>query len=72
MNLLKFNAEKKFRLLINLRSMAGQAMHGKGTSLENTTDGIQLEIERKVEGSGTVNAMSSSSRIPSSTSWTDS
>lgn len=50
MNLLKFNAENKFGLLINLRSMAGQAMHGKATRLVNTTDGIQLEIERKVEG----------------------
>ena len=30
-------------------------MHGSGTKLMNTTDGVQLEIERDAKGSGTVN-----------------
>ena len=36
-------------------SMASQEMHGSGTRLVNTTDGIQLEIERDAKGSGKVN-----------------
>ena len=35
--------------------MASQEMHGSGTRLVNTTDGIQLEIERDAKGTGTVN-----------------
>ena len=46
MTLQKFYAEDKFGLLIDLRSMASQEMHGSGTRLVNTTDGVQLEIER--------------------------
>jgi len=34
--------------------MTAQDMHGSGTRIVNTTDGIQLEIERKAEGSGDV------------------
>ena len=30
-------------------------MHGSGKRLMNSTDGVQLEIERKAEGSGNVN-----------------
>ena len=55
MNLQKFYAKDKFGLLIDLRSMAGQEMHGSGTRIVNSTDGIQLEIERDKNGSGTVN-----------------
>ena len=55
MNLQKFYAKDKFGLLIDLRSMAGQEMHGSGTRIVNSTDGIQLEIERDAKGSGTVN-----------------
>ena len=29
-------------------------MHGSGTCLVNTTDGIQLEIERDAKGTGNV------------------
>ena len=47
MTLQKFYAEDKFGLLIDLRSMASQQMHGSGTRLVNTTDGVQLEINRK-------------------------
>ena len=55
MTLQKFYTENKFGLLIDLRSMASQEMYGSGTSLVNTTDGVQLEIERDAKGSGTVN-----------------
>ena len=46
MTLQKFYAEEKFGLLIDLRSIASQKMHGSGTRLVNTTDGVQLEIDR--------------------------
>ena len=55
MTLKKFYTENKFGLLIDLRSMASQEMHGSGTRLVNTTDGVQLEIERDARGSGPVN-----------------
>ena len=55
MTLKKFYTDNKFGLLIDLRSMASQKMHGSGTRLVNTTDGIQLEIDRDAKGSGTVN-----------------
>ena len=55
MTLQKFYTDNKFGLLIDLRSMASQEMHGSGTRLVNTTDGVQLEIERDVKGSGTMN-----------------
>ena len=50
----KFYAEEKFGLLIDLRSMASQKMHGSGTRLVNTTDGVQLEIKRST-GKGPFN-----------------
>ena len=46
MTLQKDYAEDKFGLLIDLRSMASQEMHGSGTRLVNSTDGVQLEINR--------------------------
>ena len=46
MTLKKFYAEDKFGLLIDLCSMASQKMHGSGTRLVRTTDGVQLEIKR--------------------------
>ena len=55
MTLQKFYTDDKFGLLIDLRSMASQEMHGSGTRLVNTTDGVQLEIERDKKGSGTIN-----------------
>ena len=54
MTLQKYYAEDKFGLLIDLRSMASQKMHGSGTRLVNTTDGVQLEIKRKT-GKGNYN-----------------
>ena len=55
MNLKKFYTDNKFGLFIDLRSMADEEMHCSGTRLVNTTDGVQLEIERKNSGSGYVN-----------------
>ena len=55
MTLEKFYTGDKFGLLIDLRSMASQEMHGSGTRLVNTTDGVQLEIERDAKGTKTVN-----------------
>ena len=55
MTLEKFYTGNKFGLLIDLRSMSSQKMHGSGTRLVNTTDGVQLEIERDGKGTGTVN-----------------
>ena len=55
MTLKKFYTDNKFGLLIDLRSMASQEMHGSGTRLVNTTDGVQLQIERDAKGTGQVN-----------------
>ena len=54
MNLQKFYAKNKFRLLIDLSSMENQKMHGSGTRIVNSTNGVQLEIERDAKGSGQV------------------
>ena len=35
--------------------MADHEMHGSGTRLVNTKDGIQLVLERNASGSGNVN-----------------
>ena len=51
----KFYTENKFGLLIDMRSFASQALHGSGTRIVNSTDGVQLEIERNAKGSGVVN-----------------
>jgi len=55
MNLKLFLTGNRFGLLVDLRSMADRAMHGSGTRLVNSTDGVQLELERKVSGSGNIN-----------------
>ena len=55
MNLKLFLAGDRFGLLIDLRSMADRSMHGSGTRLVNTTNGVQLELERKASGSGNIN-----------------
>ena len=54
MNLQRFYTKDKFRLLINLRSMASREMHGSGTRIVNSTDSVQLEIERKNSSLGDV------------------
>jgi len=55
MNLKLFLAGDRFGLLVDLRSMADRSMHGSSVRLVNTTDGVQLELERKASGSGTIN-----------------
>ena len=55
MTLQKFYTKNKFGLLIDLRSMESQKMHGSGTRIVNSTDGIQLEIERYGKGTVQVN-----------------
>ena len=55
MTMTKFYTEDKFGLLIDLHSTSSQAKYGSGTRVVNTKDGVQLEIQRKGKGSGTVN-----------------
>ena len=55
MTLQTFYAKDKFGLLIDLRSMASRKMHGSGTRLVDTTDGVQLEFKRDGKGTGTIN-----------------
>ena len=50
----KFYTGDRFGLVIDMRAMADQSMNGSGTHIVNSTDGVQLEIERKTEGSGDV------------------
>ena len=55
MNLKKVYTGDRFGLLIDLKSMAANEMHGSGVRLVNTKDGVLLEIERTASGSGNVN-----------------
>ena len=55
MNLTRFYTDDKFGLMIDLRPMADQALHGSGTRNVNTHDGVQLALERNASGSGNVN-----------------
>ena len=57
MNLKVFCAGDMFGLLVDLRSMADQTIHGSGTRLVNSTAGIQLELQRTATGSGKLNCM---------------
>ena len=54
MTLKKFYNDNKFGLLIDLRSIASHEMHGSGTRLVNTADGVLLEIDRDGKESGKV------------------
>jgi len=47
MDMTKFYTGDKFGLVIDMRSMVNQEMHGSDTRIVNSTDGVQLEIERK-------------------------
>ena len=55
MDVTKFYTGDNFGLLIDMRTMADQEMHGSGRRIGNSTDGVQLEIEMKAEGSGDLN-----------------
>jgi len=46
MDATKFYTGDNFGLLIDMRTMADQEMHGSGRRIVNSTDGVQLEIER--------------------------
>lgn len=54
MDLTKFCKDNKFRVLIDLNSMADTAVHGISVRLVNTNDGVFLEIERKRSGSRSI------------------
>ena len=51
----KYCTEDKFGLLIDLRSMADQTMHGSGTRLIDVQNGVFLETERALEGTSDMN-----------------
>ena len=55
MNATKFYTGNKFGVMIDLRSMADHSMHGSGTKLVDTKEGVQLRLERNASGSGNVN-----------------
>ena len=48
-----FYTENKFGLLADLHSMADHAIHGIGTRLVNTKDGVQLGLKRTASCSAT-------------------
>jgi len=52
MDMTKFYTGDRLGLVIDMRSMVNREMHGSGMRIVNSTDGVQLEIERKTEGSG--------------------
>ena len=48
----EFYTSNKYALWIDLRTFPDNGVHGGGLTLNNTRDGVKLEIKRKVEGSG--------------------
>jgi len=54
MEVTKFYTGHRFGFVIDMRTMVDQSMHGSGTRIVNSTDGVQLDIERKTEGAGKV------------------
>jgi len=54
MNMTKFYTGDKFGLVIDMRSIADQSMHGSGKRIVNSTEGFQLETDRSAKGSGEV------------------
>ena len=55
MNPTKFYKGDKFGLVIDLQTFADEEAHGNGVRQVNTLARIQLQIERKGTGSGTMN-----------------
>ena len=45
MNMTKFFTGDRFGLVIDMRTMADQAMHGRGKRLVNSTDGGKLKAQ---------------------------
>lgn len=50
-----FYTNNKFALWIDLRTHPDNNIHGGGLVLNNTRDGVKLEMKRKVGGSGSIN-----------------
>ena len=46
--------ENKFALWIDLRSHPDNDIHGGGLILNNTRDGVKIEIKRQTDGSGNI------------------
>ena len=55
MNATKFYTRNKFGVMIDLRSKADHSMHGSGTRLVDSNEGVQLRLDRDASGSGNVN-----------------
>jgi len=51
MDMKKFYTGNKFGLVIDMRTTRDQTMHGSGKRIVGSNEGVQLEIERKTEGS---------------------
>jgi len=51
----KFYTGDKFGLVIDMRTTRDPTMHGGGKHVKGSTEGVQLEIDRKAKGSGTMN-----------------
>ena len=54
MDMTKFYTGNKFGLVIDMRTTWDQTMHGSGKCVVGSSEGVQLEIDRKAEGSGTM------------------
>ena len=50
-----FYAGDKFGLWIDLRTFSDNGIHGGGLHVNNTRDGVKLEIKRKTGGTGNIN-----------------
>jgi len=50
-----FYANNKFALWVDLRAHPDNSIHGGGLVLNNTRDGVKLEMKRKVGGTGNIN-----------------
>ena len=54
MDMKKFYTGDKFGLVIDMRTTRDQTMHGSGKRVVGSSEGVQLELDRKAEGSGTM------------------
>lgn len=54
MDMKKFYTGEKFGLVIDMRTTRDQTMHGSGKRVVGSNEGVQLELDRKTEGSGTM------------------
>jgi len=54
MDMTKFYMGDKFGLVIDMRTTRDQTMHGSGKRVVGSNEGVQMELDRKAEGSGTM------------------